>query len=101
MKLKELRKLNKLTQEEVAKTLNVSRATYNGYELGKYEPNIESLCILANLYNVSLDTLLGRDTKLLNLATLDENTYKALQEIMSMTSDEVDKLLNIIKIVKS
>lgn len=33
MRLLELRKKNNLTQEDMAKHLNVSRATYNGYEL--------------------------------------------------------------------
>ena len=101
MKLKELRKSRKLTQDEVAKTLNVSRATYNGYELGKYEPNIITLCRLAELFNVSLDELLGRDTRLINLASLEDNTREAINAVLEMTPDEVDKLLNIIKIVKS
>ena len=61
MNLQKLRKEKKITQEDLARMLNVSRATYNGYELEKYEPNIETLCKLADYYNVSLDCLVGRN----------------------------------------
>ena len=86
MRLKELRKLNKLTQDEVAKTLNVSRATYNGYELGKYEPNIESLCILAKLYNVSVDELIGYDNKI-------DNSKSKVGNIINQLNNMSDKQL--------
>ena len=61
MNLQKLRKEKKITQEEMSNILNVSRATYNGYELEKYEPNIDTLCKLADFYNVSLDYLIGRN----------------------------------------
>lgn len=61
MRLKELRKLNKLNQTEVANMLNVAQTTYGGYELETSEPNIETLCKLADYYGVSLDYLCGHD----------------------------------------
>lgn len=61
MNLKALRKEHKLSQTEIAKILNIVQATYNGYETGKYEPSIETLCKLADYYNVSLDYLVGRE----------------------------------------
>lgn len=63
MRLKELRKLKELTQEELAKNLNIQKMTYNGYENGKHEPSIQTLCSLADYYNVSLDYLVGRERK--------------------------------------
>lgn len=61
MKLKELRKENKKTQQDVAKLLNIAQTTYGGYELETSEPTINTLCKLADYYGVSLDYLIGRD----------------------------------------
>ena len=61
MRLKELRKENKKTQQEVANLLNIAQTTYGGYELETSEPTIETLCKLADYYGVSLDYLVGRE----------------------------------------
>ena len=41
LKLIEIRKKKKLTQEEMAKKLNISRTTYTGYEKGTFNPSLE------------------------------------------------------------
>lgn len=61
MNLQKLRKERKNTQEEIAKYLNMTQSTYQHYENGRAEPNIETLCKLADYYNVSLDYLVGRE----------------------------------------
>ena len=57
-----LRNQKKISQGEVAKLLNITQASYNRYEAGINEPNIEKLIKLADYYNVSIDYLVGRDT---------------------------------------
>lgn len=54
-----LRKEKHLTQAEIAKILNLSRSTYSGWEIEGKEPDVETLCFLANLFGVSCDYLLG------------------------------------------
>ncbi len=61
MRLKELRKINNKTQDEIATLLNMSQVSYGRYELETSEPTIDTLCKLANYYDVSLDYLIGRD----------------------------------------
>ena len=58
-KLKILRKKKGLTQQEVAELLNVERVTYTKWEKGNREPNFENLSMLACIFDVSLDYLLG------------------------------------------
>lgn len=58
-RLKQLREETGLTQEELAKKLNISRGTYAHYETGKREPNFETLQSLASYFEVSVDYLLG------------------------------------------
>lgn len=56
----EQRKLNRLTQREVAKRLGISQPSYIRYENGTAEPSLENLVKLADLFDVSVDYLLGR-----------------------------------------
>ena len=61
MKLQELRKERKISQQELANELNINVMTYNNWEKEKREPNIETLIKLADFYNVTIDYLIGRD----------------------------------------
>ena len=67
MRLKELREQNKLTQLKVASDLQINNVTYGRYELNVREPDIETLCKLADYYNVSLDYLCEHETKAVEL----------------------------------
>jgi transcriptional regulator with XRE-family HTH domain len=64
-KLKELRISKKLTQEDLAKALNLKYGTnfnkgmISKWENDKEEPRISSVRYLAHFFNVSLDELLG------------------------------------------
>ena len=59
-RLIEQRKLNKLTQRQVAEKLNIKQPSYIRYEKGVAEPSLENLVLLAELFDVSTDYLLGR-----------------------------------------
>ena len=59
-RLRELRKQNNLSQSEIAEKLGITASAYGFYEQGKTIPNAEVLNILADLYDVSTDYLLGR-----------------------------------------
>jgi len=63
IKLKELRKNKKMTQTDVAHYLNIAQTTYTGYETGKYEPTIATLIKLADLFDVTIDYLVGVSNK--------------------------------------
>ncbi len=53
--LKELRTLNRYSQEFVASMLNVIRQTYSHYETGRIMPPADSLYKLSQLYNVPIE----------------------------------------------
>lgn len=57
-RLKELRESQDITQEQLAKLLNVSRPTIAGYETRQRQPDYEKLILIADLFNVSVDFLL-------------------------------------------
>lgn len=60
-RLREVRKSKKLTQQNLADILNIKRATIAKWETGKNEPSFENLIKLADLFEVSLDWLFGRE----------------------------------------
>lgn len=76
-KLKALRLENKMTQDYVARKLNVARSTIAGYETKSRQPSHEKLTSLANLFHVSVDYLLdtqsGQET--IELAPSQEPLY--------------------------
>ncbi|MDD2620002.1 MAG: helix-turn-helix transcriptional regulator, partial [Syntrophomonadaceae bacterium] len=58
-KLQELRKQKKLTQEELAEILFVSRTAISKWESGRGYPSIESLKAISEFFLVSIDELLS------------------------------------------
>lgn len=58
-KLKQARINTGLTQREVAAEIKIPNSTLANWELGRTQPDIESIGILADFYGVSCDWLLG------------------------------------------
>ena len=58
-KLKKARKQTGFTQSEVSADTGIPRSTLANYEAGRTEPDIETIGILADFYNVSVDWLFG------------------------------------------
>lgn len=61
-RIKQLRSENNLTQKQLADKLHVGKTTISNYETGYSQPDIEAQNILADIFDVSVDYLLGRDT---------------------------------------
>ena len=61
----ELRTKNGLSQDELAEKLFVTRQAVSRWENGETVPNTETLKLLSNLFNVSINTLLGSPRKLI------------------------------------
>ena len=68
-----LRKSHKLTQDEAATALGLKRPTLSGYENGIGHPNLQTLGLFSEFYNVSIDNLIK-----VNLAELPEARIQEL-----------------------
>lgn len=62
-RIRNLREDRDLTQNEISKLLNISQVAYSYYELNKRNIPLDSLCKLADFYDVSVDYLLYRTEK--------------------------------------
>lgn len=59
-RLQKLRKDKGLTQKDIADLIKIAPSTVGMYEQGRRDPDTETLRILADYFNVSVDYLLGR-----------------------------------------
>lgn len=56
-KLEEIRKLNKVTQEELASALEVSRQTIGSLENGRYNPSIILAFKIAKYFDMAIEDI--------------------------------------------
>lgn len=58
--LRLLRNQTELSQQELANRIGISKSALNMYERGDRQPNFETLELIADYFNISLDFLLGK-----------------------------------------
>ena len=83
--LKELRKENKLTQEQLAEKLNVSGRTVSRWETGSNLPDLDILIELADLYEVDIRELIDGERKSENM---DKETKDTLKKVADYAETE-------------
>ena len=87
--LKELRKENKLTQEQLAEKLNVSGRTVSRWETGSNLPDLDILIELADLYEVDIRELIDGERKSENM---DKETKDTLKKVADYAETEKKRL---------
>lgn len=95
-RLKQLRKENNKTQEEVSKQIEITRATLSRYEKGEIEPPITTVMDLANYFNVSLDWLAGNS----EIKDPNINSNKLLELYNSLPSEHKIQVFTFINYLK-
>ncbi len=82
-RLREQRKRMDMTQEQVAKSLNIVRSTYAYYETGKTCPDFSTVVRIAHLFNVTTDYLLDANVPDPQLRDDSSSYNAALQKAIS------------------
>lgn len=59
-RLKELRQSKNLSQKDLAKILNTTNSSICDWECGRTEPNLTTINLIADYFDVSVDYLFGR-----------------------------------------
>lgn len=80
--LKEKRNEYQLTQEQLAEKIFVSTKTISNWETGKTKPDIESLILLAKLFDLSLDNLLLEGSDMVKSMDKDIKKGRNLKKII-------------------
>ena len=96
LKIKNLRKSRRLTQQDFADKIGVSRSTLSCYEIGQRTPNLKTLQEIAELFGIGLDyfgisatdeafDLLARAKEVFeNTSVSDEAKEQLYQEFMKL-----------------
>lgn len=81
--LKELRKENNMTQEQLGERIGVTNKTVSRWETGNYMPPVESLILLSDIYGISINEILaGKRVEMDELKEVaDDNVTKVLGEL--------------------
>jgi transcriptional regulator with XRE-family HTH domain len=79
-RLKQLRESKGITQEQLGKIVNLSKANISKYEKNIIEANNDTLSMFADFFNVSIDYLLGR--------TDVKNTDTSVDRISESVNDD-------------
>lgn len=83
-RLKQLRKENNLSQDKIAELLNVSRQSYGRYEAGISEPGIDTLIRISDIFDVSLDFLLGRTDSMHNVSMMCDGNQDFIMQLIDL-----------------
>ena len=86
-----LRKEKGLSQEDIGNLINKKRSTVSGYETEGKEPDIETLCFLADYFGVSTDYLMGKSDKRNNVDTVFLNDVQNFKKHYEAAPDDVRK----------
>ena len=66
-----------MTQEMLARELHVGRTTVSNWEIGRNYPDLQLIVSISNVLNLSLDTLLGKESEIVKEITRDTNIRKS------------------------
>ena len=102
-----LRKYKNLSQDKLAEELNLSRSLIGMWESGQRKPSYETLKLLADYFDVSLDNLCGNiktnsvGQQIKNLRLKNKLTQEEFGYSIAPAEDALDKRRNLIELVKN
>jgi transcriptional regulator with XRE-family HTH domain len=94
-RLKALRLEKGLMQEELAKIIKTTNATISKYENGRIEPNLETLQLLAENFDVSVDYLLDKTN------VRHQHDVLAFHTTGDLTEEEWEEVKNYVDYIRS
>lgn len=105
--LKMLREKYNYTQQQLADALHVTKNSISHYERGISMPDLGILCALADIFDVSLDYLLGRSdfnlpyNKLKNKIGKNISAGKLLESIIQLDNNHCTDLIKMLYYIES
>lgn len=107
MKLRELRKQRNWSMKQLGEMVGCSESSISLYETGKREPSFETLLKFGEIFDVSVDYLLGKHPEEVEKEqpatfkgdelTFDDFTYALHNEAQKLTNENKQKLLEMAK----
>ncbi|WP_110955005.1 helix-turn-helix domain-containing protein [Anaerosinus massiliensis] len=86
--LRRLREHRAITQDVLGKLLNVSQSTIAYYESGKKQPSLETLIVIADYFEVSIDSLFNRIHTAKSTYEISKNDLNLLHKINTLSNTD-------------
>jgi transcriptional regulator with XRE-family HTH domain len=101
-RIAQLRETRGLTQSELAHKLGIKRAALSHYEQNRREPEYLILLRFANVFNVSTDYLLGKETvNILELTSLSLTDNFVLRvDGVQLSEHDLDRFINSVRVTR-
>ena len=96
IKIKNLREIEKISQEQLAKTLKINRNYLSRIETGKSEPTSSILKDLANIFNISIDSLLDISN---NETSNEEKIDMIYKRLKYLYNNDLDFLIRVTEVM--
>ncbi len=102
LRLRELRNSRKLSQQELADKLGISKSSVNMYERGEREPGLDTLEAIADYFNVDMDYLTGKTAEIKTFNDIfntekpakESKVYRIISECFGEQTAELVHLFN-------
>ena len=95
--LKKIRKEKKLSQEQLAEKVNVSRQSVSKWENGESYPEMNNILELCKIFNCNINDLIHTDMS--DISSLDEEIIMNVVKFNNQKQNQVKSLSNIISLV--
>ena len=93
--LKSLREERGLSQDELARLTQLSKSTISMYENGNREPKFETLEVIADFFNVDMNTLLDKKQPIMVLTQQEETHIKKYRQLDADGKEEIDDIIDV------
>ena len=89
LRIRTMRKSRNMTQEDLARAIEQSASSITMYETGRREPDLETLEALADVFNVTLGSIVTGDNYHGKPVTIpDSNKWRLIMEYMAQYNYE-------------
>ena len=103
-RIKELRIAKKIKQVDFCKQIGVTQGALSGWENEKYEPDIKAIHKMAEIFEVTIDYLLGREEqkeKPLENEELSNQDIEFIEDLNSLTAEQQEMVRKFVRSLKS
>lgn len=95
------RKKCKLSQEDLAEKLGITRQTISNWELNEISPDLKQASKLCDIFNISLDELAGKENAILTKLDKTENNSKLIIKLVKTVGITLGTLIFILLCIVS
>ena len=96
LRIRTMRKSRNMTQEDLAKAIDQSPSSITMYETGRREPDLEMLEAMADVFNVTLGSIVSGET-MIETPIFIPDTAKFSKVTSYMTPEDLDMVMGAFK----